>query len=409
MDAPGLPASAGPALRGVLLSKSFPNPAEPIRGQFVAEQIKATAGVVAWSVVAPVPYVPKAFAAALGEPYVRGADVVDGVTVRRPRYLVAPRRLTHRFVPAAIAVAATRAFDDARREVDAGFVHAHELFTGGGAARRLCARAGLPFVVTVHGQDLYSNLGRPPWRRELERAAEAATAIVCVSGRLAADVVERLGADPAKVVVVPNTYDAERFREAARVRGEGVRFISVGRLVPEKGHDVLLEAFARVEGEIRDARLTIVGDGVRRSALESQAASLGIAERVRFTGVLAGDGLAAEIADADVFVLPSRSEGFGVVLVEALATGMPVVATRCGGPEDIVADDMGVLVEPDDPDALARGMLAVAERLGAFDGHAIARTVAERYSPEAVAARLVRVYEDVVAGRPIRDAIGGSQ
>lgn len=409
MDAPGLPASAGPALCGVLLSKSFPNPAEPIRGMFVAEQVRATVGLVRWSVVAPVPYVPKALAAALGEPYVRGADVVDGVTVRRPRYLVAPRRLTHALVPAAIAVAAIPAFDDARREVDAGFVHAHELFTGGGAARRLCARAGLPFVVTVHGQDLYSNLGRPSWRRELERAAEAAAAIVCVSSRLATDVVDHLGADPAKVAVVPNTYDADRFCEVERTRGEGVRFVSVGRLVPEKGHDVLLEAFARVAGEIPGARLTIVGDGVRRTALESQAASLGIGDRVRFTGALAGDDLAAELAGADVFVLPSRSEGFGVVLVEALATGMPVVATRCGGPEDIVADDMGLLVEPGEPDALARGMLAVAERLETFDGRAIARAVMERYSPQAVAARLVRVYEDVVAGRPLRDAIGGSR
>lgn len=397
-----------PALRGVLLSKSYPNPAEPIRGMFVAEQVRATAGLVRWSVVAPVPYVPRALAPMLGEPYVRGADVVDGVTVRRPRYLVAPRRLAHRFAPPAIAVAARRAFEDARREVDAEFVHAHELFTGGGAARRLCAPTGLPFVVTVHGQDLYSNLGRTAWRLELQRAVDAAAAIVCVSNRLAADVVGRLRADPAKIAVVPNTYDTERFREVQRNRGDGVRFISVGRLVPEKGHDVLLEAFARVTAEIPGARLTIVGDGVRRAALESQAASLGVAASVRFTGALAGDALAAELASADVFVLPSRSEGFGVVVVEALATGMPVVATRCGGPEDIVTSDSGILVDVGDPEALAHGMLEAATRLGAFDAHAIARSAAERFAPEAVAARLVRVYEDVAAGRPLRDATGGS-
>ncbi|MDI6843787.1 MAG: glycosyltransferase [Anaerosomatales bacterium] len=399
--------SLGPRPRGVLLSKSFPNAAEPIRGLFVAEQMRATADVVAWSVVAPVPFVPRALAGVLGEPYVKGPERLDGVIVRHPRYPTAPRRLTHGTIPAAIALTARKAFVEASREVDAQFVHAHELFTGGGAARRLCGSAGLPFVVTAHGQDLYSNLGRPSWRREVELAVQAAAAVVCVSSRLAEDVVRLAGADPSKVVVVPNTYDVARFRYLERHRAGAPRFVSVGRLVPEKGHDVLIDAFASVAAAVDGAQLTIVGDGARRAELEERARRLGLAGRVRFTGALSGEALVAELSQADVFVLPSRSEGFGVVLVEAMATGLPVVATKCGGPEDIVDASTGVLVEVDDVADLARGMLELTEHLERFDGAAIARRAAERFSPEAVGERLVRVYEDVVAGTPPRDAIGG--
>ncbi|MCL4078790.1 glycosyltransferase [Coriobacteriia bacterium Es71-Z0120] len=396
-------------LRGVLLSKSFPNPAEPIRGLFVEEQMRATADAVVWSVVAPVPYVPKVLARIFDEPYIKGSGSIDGASVRYPRYPVVPRRLAHRLVPGAIARTADKAFRAAKMEVDAQFVHAHELFTGGGAARRLCARTGLPFVVTAHGQDLYSNLRRPAWHREVEQAVRAAAAVVCVSRRLADDAVRLVGADPAKVVVVPNTYDTGRFRFVERSRAGAPRFVAVGRLVPEKGHDVLLDAFASVASAIDGARLTIVGDGVKRAALEARARELGLEASVRFAGALAGRALAAELANADVFVLPSRSEGFGVVLVEAMATGLPVVATRCGGPEDIVTPRAGILVEAGDAEDLAHGMREAVERLDAFDGAEIARSAAERFSPAAVAARLVRVYEDVIAGRAPRDAIGGER
>lgn len=396
-------------LRGVLLSKSFPNPAEPVRGSFVAEQMRATAEAVEWAVVAPVPYVPLLVAGAMGEPYVRGMRRVDGVSVRYPRYPVLPRRLTHGMVPGAIARTAGKAFHVARIEVGAQFVHAHELFVGGGAARRLCARTGLPFVVTAHGQDLYSNLRRRSWRGEVEQAVRTAAAVVCVSRRLADDAVRLVGADPAKVVVIPNTYDTARFRYVERSRAGAPRFIAVGRLVPEKGHDVLLDAFASVASALGGARLTIVGDGVMRSVLEFRARHLGISGSVRFTGALAGEALVAELAAADVFVLPSRSEGFGVVLVEAMATGLPVVATRCGGPEDIVTRSDGILVEVEDSADLARGMREAAGKLDAFDGATIARNAAARYSPTTIAARLVRVYEDIVAGRAPRDAIGGER
>lgn len=394
---------------GVIFAKLFPNDDEPFRGIFVAEQMRAMADRIDWAVVAPVAWVPQWVARALGKSYVRGERVIDGSLVMWPRYPVLPKRWLYATVAPAIAWTARRAFQRARARTNATFVHVHDLYPSGAAARRLCERAGLPYVLTVHGLDLYSNLENPRWRREIVSAGRGARAVICVGSRLASDSIAELGLDPSRVVVIPNTYDVARFSHVSRVRGPVVRILSVGRLSHEKGHDVLLRAFARMAVGGAPVRLMLVGDGPERRALESLAQELGIASSVEFTGVLLDEALAAEMRAADLFVLPSRSEGFGVALIEALATGLPVVATRSGGPQDIVQGGDGVLVEPGDVAALAEGLSEVVGGLYEFDSRAIADRAALRFSPEAVSAMLVGVYEAVLAERPVPGAIGANR
>ena len=393
-------------LRGVALTKLYPNDDEPFRGIFVAEQVKDTSESVRWAIVAPVPWVPRVVARFFHKPYTRGQRLVDGVLVQWPRYPVLPRRILYATVPAAIAWSASRAFARACASVDAEFVHAHELLTGGAAARRLCSRAGLPYVVTVHGLDLYTNLDNPRWRAEILQAARSASAIICVSRRLAEDCIRELGIDPACVVVVPNTYDVRRFRFMERTRIGQIRAVSVGRLAHEKGHDVLLRALDTVLRAGVDMHLTLVGDGPQRAALESLVAELGMQDAVTFTGVLLDDAVADAMYSADLFVLPSRSEGFGVALIEAMATGLPVVATRSGGPDDIVSEEDGLLVDPDDANAFADALMRMAGSLDTFDNRSISKRTAEKYSPLVVAGLLVDVYESVTAAAKSSGTIG---
>jgi len=387
---------------GVVFAKLFPNPAEPYRGIFVADQCRATADAVDWAVVAPVPLVPRFAARLFKKPYVRGDSTFDGRPLLRPRYPVLPKRMLYATVAPLIAITARSAFSEACRVVGARFVHAHDLYPSGAAARRLCEQAGLPYVLTVHGLDLYSNLGNPRWRSEIVAAARSAEAIVCVGSRLARDCVAELGVDPARTLVIPNTYDADRFVPTTRSRdGSRMRLVSLGRLSYEKGHDVLLRALRRALDDGCEATLTLIGDGPERAALEQLAGELGVEQRVAFTGTLLGSDVPAAFAEADAFVLPSRDEGFGVALIEAMATGLPVVATRSGGPEDIVSEDDGLLVGPGDPDELAGAILAISSRLHEYDGGFIARRTAERYSAEAVGGRLARLYGEVLSGMPL--------
>lgn len=385
-------------LAGITFAKQFPNAEEPFRGKFVAEQVEATRDAVRWAVVAPVPYVPRALARVLGKPRVPTRDERAGVEVFRPRYPVLPRRALYATVAPAMAAFSRGAFTRALEAVDAGFVHAHDLYPSGAAARRLARATGLPFVVTVHGSDLYTNLATPAWRAEIEATAAAASAVVCVSSHLARDVERELGVDSSRVRVIPNTYDAATFRFVDRRAHGGVtRLITVGRLVPEKGHEVLLHALAALDDS--QAALTIVGDGPLRSHLTELAVALGIAKRVRFAGPLTGSALAAELAAADAFVLPSLREGFGVALVEAMATGLPAVATTCGGPSDIAQAGSCALVQPGDPASLAEAIRELLAGLQSVDRGAIAESVARAYSPVAVGSALVGLYESTVGQR----------
>jgi len=402
--------SAGEArMAGVIFARLFPNSAEPLRGVFVAEQLCATRAAVDWAVVAPVPWIPRALAGPLGKPYVAGDTRRDGVPVMHPHYPVLPRRWLYATAAGLIARTAARAFRRACDAVGAAFVHAHDLYPSGAAARRLCARAGLPYLLTVHGSDLYSNLGNPRWRAEIQQAALGARAVACVGSRLARDCIAELGIPAERTIVIPDTYDAERFSFVERPERSGAtRLVCVGRLSHEKGHDVLLRALADLRARGVDATLRLVGDGPERGALESLSNNLGLADAVAFAGPLVNDRLGEVLAAADAFVLPSRAEGFGVALVEAMATGLPVVATRSGGPEDIVLPDDGVLVTADDPRALADGIEALIAKRADYDSRAIAARAHRRFSPEAVGARLIRLYAEVLAGNAISGAVSES-
>lgn len=391
-------------LQGVTFAKQFPNPSESLRGLFVAEQVRATGGDVAWRVIAPVPYIPRWLARILGKPFVHGDDTSDGVVVMRPRYAVLPRRLLYTTVARSMALGARRAWHDALAGHRPEFVHVHALYPSGAALRRLVRGTGVPYVVSIHGSDLYTNLTKPAWAEEVRGVLHDAAAVVCVSESLARDAIALAGADATRTVVIPDAYDEALFTYHEREAHAGpVRLISVGRLVPVKGHDVLVCAFASAVRDGLDATLDIVGGGPERARLEALVRAEGVADRVRLLGPLGESALRDALHAADAFVLASRREGFGVVIVEALATGLPVLATRSGGPVDIVGDRDGMLVEPDDVPAFASALVTLAAELGGFDRAEIATRVACRYSRPTIGRQLVDLYRAVVDHRPFND------
>ncbi len=182
-------------------------------------------------------------------------------------------------------------------------------------------------------------------KRALIRGAAGAF----VPGRASAEYARELGVAEDRVVVAPNAVDNAFFAGAPRARHEGCRFLYVGRLDPEKGLDVLLEAFAGVAGE-----LEIVGRGSREEELRSRAGA-----HVHFRGAVSRDELPALYASADVFVLPSRSEQWGMVLNEAAAAGLALVATDAAGAAYELVDEE-LRVRAGDAEALSRVLERVA-------------------------------------------------
>ena len=204
---------------------------------------------------------------------------------------------------------------------------------------------------------------------------------------------EGLGVDPSRIRVIPHFT---RLAAASAPRADGRTFVSYGRMVPKKGFDLLLRAFARLHARDATARLLLGGDGPERTALESLAGRLGIASAVEFAGWI--DDAGAFLDRGDIFVLPSRDGPFGIVVREAMARGKALVASRTAGPLEVLDETTACLFEVGDEAALSSAMASLSmdrERRLALARHSLDRFAAH-YSEPAVLPRFLALYRGLV-------------
>ncbi|RJS84247.1 glycosyltransferase family 1 protein [Candidatus Bathyarchaeota archaeon] len=236
---------------------------------------------------------------------------------------------------------------------------------------------------------------------------EARRVIVC-SNSVKWEVESHFSLPHDKVTVIPNGIEVSSFnlninREEVK-RRYGIKpneriILFVGRLVPQKGVDMLIKAAPLIVQQHRDARILIAGDGWSRNYLEELARSMGLRDRIRFLGFISDWELEDLMVTADVLVVPSIYEPFGIVALEGMAAGTPVVATNIGGLSEIIEHDRtGVLVYPEDPGSIAWGINKVLSDPKYADWLArnARRKVRKAYSWEAIAKRTVEVYEAAI-------------
>jgi glycosyltransferase involved in cell wall biosynthesis len=274
--------------------------------------------------------------------------------------------------------------DHLRRE---GVVHLHNHFAdASGTVAMLAAElAAIPYSFTEHGPNIFFAAER--WR--LDEKIARARFVACISHFCRSQLM--LFSDRThwgKLRIIRCGIQPELYGAAPRT-GYGQRVLFIGRLDAVKGVPVLLDAFAALRAAVPGARLTLVGDGPDRAGLEAAAAALG--EAVRFTGYLSQQAVAAELDAHDVLVLPSFAEGVPVVLMEAMASRLPVIATRVGGVAELVEDGVsGFLVPPGDPESLTErlGRLLADPELCRRMGVAGRAAVEARHDVRTEAARL---------------------
>lgn len=276
--------------------------------------------------------------------------VVDGIKVYYPRcltlgnkgeYLFGGRLMAGAALPIARRLHAERPFD---------VLHAHMLPRDGHAGLLIARKLGIPFVLTVHGTDIFHYFipGKKPWGRNI-RIARQADALVAVSSLLLSRVAPYRERGLSRIV--PNGVDLSLIPE--KCRNVPHRILSVGTLKARKCMDRTLEAFARISGEWPDATLTIIGIGPMEGQLRERARQLGLADRVTLTGGLPHEEVLRRMSESDVFVLPSWGEGYGIVYIEAMAAGMIAVGAENEGIADTITDGVnGFLVPAGDTDAV---------------------------------------------------------
>jgi len=276
------------------------------------------------------------------------------------------------------------------------FIHAHAALFAGEVAGQLADELRVPYVLTEHSSVYLRGALTELQRSSTMGAFAAADSVLAVSHRLK-DALHRL-TQRKTIHVVPNVVDTGRFTRPEHPRGAGpFRFVCIAMLGPNKNIQLLVRAFHRAFPVTESVLLDIVGEGRERRRLESLVSGMKERHRIRFLGSLDTDGVVDALGRSHCCVSSSDVETFGVTLIEALATGLPVVATRSGGPEDIVTPECGHLVPVRDEAALARAMHHVyADRVrwAARDGR-LREYALRTYGPEAVVSRLEAVYDSL--------------
>ena len=394
-----------------MISHMYPSPVNPTGGIFVHEQVKALRDRGHdVRVVSPKGWAPPGLSRWSSYRDVVAEDTVDDVVVHYPRKLTLPGgRLGHRNADAfLLGIRGTVRRIHAEWPIDV--IHAHMMVPDGWAAARMGHELGVPAVGTAHRADVLDVPAQgAKARMRVAEAIQTLDAVVTVS-RAIGDAADAIARPRRPITVVPNGADAAVFmpRDPAEARrrlgipAEGPVISYVGKLVPRKGVDTLIEAMGILAARAAGApRLVMAGIGGMREPLEQRAAQLDVADRITWLGKVPHDDVGWVMSAGDVFVLPSLSEGLPTVVCEAMACGLPVVATAVDGTPEIVDDSAtGLLVQPHDAGGLAAALARVLDdpdMARAMGAEALRRSEAE-YTWAANARRMEQVYAQVTQG-----------
>jgi len=353
-------------MKALLFTNLFPSQREPTRAVFSLQRFRALAAHCEVRLVAPMPAwsrlrAPKDLLRVPGETHA-------GIEATYPAYWSIPGVAS---LHGAGMYASVRGHvERIRAEFPFEVILAAWAYPDAAAAARLAKAVGCPLVTMVLGSDINELARRPELKEQIREALLASHRVVAVSDALRREV-EALGIPPEQVIVQRNGVDGERFR--VRDRGEARdrlglprdrRIICyVGNFKPEKGVEHLVSAMGQPPlSGVAGSLLTLVGGGPLEEELRRRVAAMGAEDRVHFAGRRPHDEVPDWIAAADVLCLPSLREGCPNVVLEALASGRPVVASRVGGVPELVPEGAGILVPPADPSSLAGALSEALSR-----------------------------------------------
>ena len=216
--------------------------------------------------------------------------------------------------------------------------------------------------------------------------------LLTVSSALKDNILRQIGIDST---VVPNMVSQEfHYLPSEQSEKDSIQLIATGRLIPEKHFDMLIQAIANIPS--LPLRLSIIGNGAEKYKLQQLINKLQIGHKVRLLGHKSKQEIVTLLQQSDIFVLPSQSETFGVAYIEALACGLPIIATDCGGPRDIVTKENGLLIPTNNQTALEQAITRLSNNLNQYDRQAIANDCQKRFASDNIAKHITQILEQTI-------------
>ena len=255
-------------------------------------------------------------------------------------------------------------------------------------------RTGVPVVGIEHAARFNAKQLDAETQRIATKVYSNIDAAVVVAQSLQESLKRHFGIDSA---IVHNMAGKEFFYQPKAVKDGRLHYIATGSLIHRKGFDLLVKAFAKADLDKACWKLDIVGGGPERGKLQKMIDEAGLSANITLVGQHTKTEIAAMLQQSDVFVLPSRNENFSVAVLEALACGLPVIASICGGIRECIDERNGLLFPVDDVDMLTKALQQMQESHNKYDRQHIANDCQKRFSPEVIAQQLTQVFEDVLA------------
>jgi glycosyltransferase involved in cell wall biosynthesis/ubiquinone/menaquinone biosynthesis C-methylase UbiE len=402
-----------PSLKILLLSRNYPNNVMPFLGLWAEEPIRKISAIGDVRVISPVPYCPPLpnyfeythFRRIVPHHY------VNNVEVWHPRFLTGPGYSLHALEATTYYWGVARQAAKVYREFRFDLIHAYFTYPDGVVAARLGQRYEVPVVITEQAPWRPWMDDYPRVRRQAVWASQKSEFHIAPS-RAARNSIAHFTGESEKLKIIPNGVDGSVFTPQPRShKKDSQRILFVGFMRFVKGVDLLLQAMRQLTKRFPRIRLTLVGGGwyhqyrLEEERLRTLTRDLGLQQHVEFVGMKPPNEVAEYMRNSSVLVLPSRSESFGAVLVEALACGTPIVATRCGGPEDIVTDEVGVLAPVDHVDSLADAIASVIENREKYDPARLRAYALANFDWQQIARRTVDLYYEAVHRFPAQRAV----
>lgn len=272
-------------------------------------------------------------------------------------------------------------------------IHVHNS-TAGHAALFIKQKFDIPYVITEHSSAYARGLVSQKEMKSYEPVYQNASCRIAVSKefcKILQDIFH------LEFNYVPNVVNTEYFVPIKKENKQIFHFVNIANLNKNKNQILLIKAFAKAFSENKNIKLSILGGGPEHQNLQREITNLNMQNQIKLFGFAKREKVLEELQNSDAFVLSSKYETFGVVVIEAMSCGLPVIATKCGGPESIVKnEELGVLVENDNLEELSSAMQVMYENRDKYSAENIREHVVDNFSQKAIARQLIDKYEQAI-------------
>lgn len=373
-----------------IVSHQFPTRAEPSVGTFILDHYNLIKSHLDVRVVNPVPY---------KLPFTEAQKKARSVPFHSPEVeKVQYFSLPGRKFPGLMAFDLQRKTIPVIRKHQPDIVHIHWAYPDGLLIPE-CKRRDWRVVLSIHGSDWTRNKDRKHIYHRIVPAMLQADKILVVGKNLQLSILGELPQLENRVEVLPNAIDTSYFRPGRLQKtgkpGSKIKVLCVAKIRSVKGIDVLLDAIENLPHS-ENFEFNIIGHTDNSPYCRQQLSRIKKMDPlVKLYPPIDHEDLLSWYQQSDFFVLPSRTEGFGIVLAEAASCGLPLVATRSGGPEDIINEQNGVLAEPENPESLKQSILRMAKRVHQYDSQQIRNSIVERFDQNIIRNKLLYIYKKI--------------